>query len=388
MSVLARYSINILLWQPVDFRKFAENILIMKIILITALLVSGVAFSRDKVARTNDKLTSSNDKVFLPNDKLIGRWESRPSEKGAVTTVVFRADNSFDGYVNNKPFVNGTYTLNDSIFTMVDNGCNGVRGTYTIHFFSNGDSMRLECLQDSCAERCAGASRIILGRKKPADKVSLGKLLFFDPILSSDKTISCASCHKPGAAFADTAALSVGVHGRKGVRNTPSAMNLSLQSDFFWDGRAKSLEEQALGPIANPVEMDLPIEVALGRLGNNAKYRQYFMEVFNAVPSRANLGAAIAAYERSLETNNSPFDNWRLSGNEKIVPDAVKRGFVVFNNKGKCVRCHFGADFTTHEFRNIGLFDGKKLKDSGRGHCPDMKWSWGSSRCLVFGMWR
>src|SRR6187402_2081610 len=100
----------------------------------------------------------------------------------------------------------------------------------------------------------------------PKDKVALGKLLFFDTVLSSDKSISCASCHKPRHAFADTSAVSSGVHGRKGVRNTPSAMNVDQQPHFFWDGRARTLEEQALIPIANPMEMDLPLDSAVARL--------------------------------------------------------------------------------------------------------------------------
>ncbi|HEY6900627.1 MAG TPA: cytochrome c peroxidase, partial [Puia sp.] len=299
------------------------------------------------------------------NDRLTGKWESL-SVNGNVTSVVFFPDHTFDGYVNDKPFTNGEYTLSDSIFTLVDNGCNGVRGTYRIMFFSNDDSIRLQVIQDSCTERGKGISQLVLGRKKPMDKVGLGKLLFFDPILSQTKTVSCASCHQPEHAFADTTAVSVGIYGRKGVRNTPSAMNLSLQPVFFWDGRAKTLEEQALAPIENQVEMGLPMEQALARLKQEGKYRQYFWEVFKSEPTRAGLGAAIAAYERSLETNNSPFDNWRVSRDSTVVSASVRRGFDVFNKKGKCVNCHFGADFTTHEFRNIGLFDGKALNDSGK----------------------
>ena len=204
-----------------------------------------------------------------------------------------------------------------------------------------------------------------LAPDEPGDKVELGRQLFFDPILSKDKTISCASCHKPAFAFADTMAFSRGVHGRLGARNTPSAMNLSLQSVFFWDGRAGSLEEQALAPIENPVEMDLPIDQALHRL-QRSRYRKYFKRLFNREVTRADLGAAIAAYERSLETSNSPFDNWKFLADARAVSDSVKRGFVVFNTKGKCIKCHFGGDFTQGEFKNIGLFDGKILHDSGR----------------------
>lgn len=203
-------------------------------------------------------------------------------------------------------------------------------------------------------------------REGPADKAALGEMLFFDSILSRDRTISCASCHKPAFAFADTLAVSLGVKGRAGVRNTPSAMNLSLQRTFFWDGRAQSLEEQALAPIANPDEMDLPVKEAVQRLKTDAKYNLYFRKIFGSEPDSTNLAIAIATFERTLETSNSAFDNWKFSDDPNAVSDAVKRGFTVFNEKGKCIKCHFGADFTANEFRNIGLFNGKELNDSGR----------------------
>jgi cytochrome c peroxidase len=201
--------------------------------------------------------------------------------------------------------------------------------------------------------------------KEPSDKAELGELLFFDSILSKDRTVSCASCHRPAYAFADTSAVSIGVKGRKGVRNTPTAMNVLLHQTFFWDGRAKSLEEQALAPIENPVEMNLPLDQAIARLKKNKKYSAYFKKIFGTEPTRENLGAAIAAFERTLETSDSPFDNWKFSDDPNAVSEEVKRGFVLFNGKGKCVLCHFGADLTANEFRNIGLFDGKQLNDSG-----------------------
>ncbi|NII28989.1 cytochrome-c peroxidase [Pseudoflavitalea sp. X16] len=201
---------------------------------------------------------------------------------------------------------------------------------------------------------------------EPRTKAALGKLLFFDPILSDDRTISCASCHIPEKAFADTLPVSLGVHNRKGTRNTPSAMNVAGQRSLFWDGRAATLEAQALAPIENPSEMNLPIEVALVRLKKNKRYRQYFRSLYNSEPSRHSLADAMAAFERTLETSDSPFDNWKFTGDSNAVSAGVKRGFDIFNTKGKCVKCHFGADFTTHEFRNIGLFNGKHLNDSGR----------------------
>ena len=201
---------------------------------------------------------------------------------------------------------------------------------------------------------------------EPVSKAELGKLLFFDPILSSDSSVSCASCHKPQFAFADTSATSLGVGGTRGSRNTPSAMNVALQRNFFWDGRAGTLEEQALAPIENPVEMNLPVDKALQRLIENKNYQTYFRKIFNSDPDRSNLADALAAFERTLETNESPFDKWKFFQDQHAVSDAVKRGFIVFNKKGKCIQCHFGANLALNEFRNIGLFNGRELNDSGR----------------------
>ena len=201
---------------------------------------------------------------------------------------------------------------------------------------------------------------------EPTTKAELGKLLFFDPILSSDSTISCASCHRPDFAFADTSAVSIGVGGAKGNRNTPSAMNVLLQRTFFWDGRAGSLEEQALKPIENPIEMNLPLDKAVARLRQSKTYNAWFKKIFNTEPTAANLATAIAAFERTLETSDSPFDDWKYSDKPDAVSEAAKRGFNVFNTKGKCSQCHFGADFASPEFRNIGTFNGKDFNDSGR----------------------
>jgi cytochrome c peroxidase len=201
---------------------------------------------------------------------------------------------------------------------------------------------------------------------EPATKADLGKLLFFDPVLSKDSTISCGSCHLPTHAFADTTAVSMGVGGSKGARNTPSAMNVLLQRAFFWDGRAKTLEEQALKPIENPVEMNLPISVAVQRLQQSRTYSAYFKKIFNSEPTAQHLATALAAFERTLETSHSPFDDWKFRNKPDAVSDAAKRGFEIFNTKGKCIQCHFGSNLALNEFRNIGLFDGKKLNDSGR----------------------
>ena len=112
--------------------------------------------------------------------------------------------------------------------------------------------------------------------------------------------------------------------------------------------------------------MDLSIDSAVSRLKQSKFYNDLFHEVYNTAPSVQNLAAAIAAFERTLETSDSPFDNWKFSGDSNAVSASVKRGFELFNTKGKCIQCHFGADLTANEFRNIGLFNGLNLNDSGR----------------------
>lgn len=204
-------------------------------------------------------------------------------------------------------------------------------------------------------------------RNEPKTAAELGRKLFFDPILSKTKKISCASCHKEEFAFSDTSAVSLGVRNQKGVRNTPSAMNMKLQVAFFWDGRANTLEKQALMPIENPIEMDLPIKTAVWRLNHDRAYIRAFQAVFREAPNQHNLAKALAEFERTLETSDSPLDDWLLNDNESAVSASAKRGYALFNGKkAKCVQCHFGADFNNAEFRSIGLYDGNMLRDSGR----------------------
>jgi cytochrome c peroxidase len=200
----------------------------------------------------------------------------------------------------------------------------------------------------------------------PTDEIALGRQLFFDPILSSTRQISCSSCHRPETAFADTGAVSLGVFNRQGKRNTPSVMNLSDAAFFFWDGRVKTIEQQALIPIANPDEMNLPVDSAVARLRADVVYRNAFDKIYKQLPSAASLARALAAFELSLETGDTPFDDWKTNDDPRAVSESVKRGFVLFNGKANCVKCHFGRDFSNAEFRNIGLFNGKNLSDSGR----------------------
>ena len=211
----------------------------------------------------------------------------------------------------------------------------------------------------------------LLGNKNPENttlpnsREELGRQLFFDPILSVDKSLSCSSCHKPEFAFADTLPFSKGVNGNFTKRNTPSAMNVAYREAYFWDGRVATLEEQALFPIENPVEMNLKIEEALKRLNADENYKTAFKKIYNAEVDKKNLGDALAAYERTLETSGTPFDRF-AKGDSTAISESAKRGQLVFNFKGKCFDCHFGPDFTGDEYRNIGLFNGKELNDAGR----------------------
>lgn len=200
-----------------------------------------------------------------------------------------------------------------------------------------------------------------------ATDLELGERLFFDPILSRDSTVSCASCHKPEFAFADNVALSSGIHGLKGERNTPSVMNQKDRNFYFWDGRAETLEEQALGPMENHNEMDLPLTLIIPRLKRSEVYKTAFKNVYGKEPSSAVLASAIAAYEATLETSDSPFDNYMKGTDTTLFSESAKRGLSIFNTKGKCFDCHFGIDFTGGDrFKNIGLYNGENLNDKGR----------------------
>jgi cytochrome c peroxidase len=200
-------------------------------------------------------------------------------------------------------------------------------------------------------------------KEAPITKEKLGQILFFDPILSEDRSVSCASCHKPEFAFSDTIRFSKGVAGRVGKRNAPSVMNMGARESFFWDGRAASLEEQALVPIEDKNEMNLPVQTAVRRLNENSKYRRLFYEVFKEKPNAKNLGMALAAFERTLETSNTPNDHWMNDEPGGMNAQQV-RGREVFREKGKCFDCHFTPDFTGDEFRSIGLFNGGRFNDS------------------------
>ncbi|HEY3741072.1 MAG TPA: cytochrome c peroxidase [Bryobacteraceae bacterium] len=185
----------------------------------------------------------------------------------------------------------------------------------------------------------------------------LGRTLFFDPRLSATRNISCATCHNPGFAWSDGLPKAVGHRNAQGSRHTPTLMNLAWAELLFWDGRAASLEDQALGPIASPLEMNRSPEQLAGELACNAEYRTLFAKAYPGEAISPKLIArAIATFERSLVSGISPFDRW-VAGDESAIGEEAKRGFDLFNSKGRCANCHPHWNFTDDGFHDIGLPD-------------------------------
>ncbi len=195
-----------------------------------------------------------------------------------------------------------------------------------------------------------------------AETIALGRRLYYDPILSLDYTVSCATCHSPEHGFADPNPVSEGVGKKTGTRHSPSVLNSAYSAVQFWDGRSPSLENQAEGPVQNPVEMANTLTVVEQRLNGDPGYRQAFAKAWGARPITYEMvEKSIASFERTVISANSPFDRWKYGRDEKAVSDAVKRGFIVFTakDKGNCAECHtIGAKdalFTDNEFHNIGV---------------------------------
>ncbi len=198
----------------------------------------------------------------------------------------------------------------------------------------------------------------------PKSEAELGKVLFFDPLLSGNKTISCASCHKEQFGFADNVAFSFGIDSILTTRNTPTVKNVLARNKYFWDGRATTLEEQALKPIENPDEMNLSLEIAYERLNNSSFYKKAFKNIYRRKANQTTLASALAAYERTLESTFTAWDRFS-EGDENAISESAKRGRFIFMEEANCFECHFGPDFTVDEMVNIGTYNGKDLNDKG-----------------------
>lgn len=196
-------------------------------------------------------------------------------------------------------------------------------------------------------------------------RVELGRLLFFDPILSRDSSISCASCHKPELFFTDGLAISEGIEQRIGFRNTPSIANLAYAPYIFSDGGTNNLELQVLAPIEDHAEMDFNIVDVAERLKSIEKYRELSFATFEKEPDPFVITRAIAAFERTLLSGNSPYDKFTFQGNEAALSLSQQRGMnLFFGDKAKCGTCHSGHLFTNYAFENIGLY--LNYEDIGR----------------------
>ena len=195
-----------------------------------------------------------------------------------------------------------------------------------------------------------------------SEKVALGEKLFFDGRLSIDGTVACSTCHDPALAFTDGRAVSIGVKGRSGQRNSPTILNALYNSAQFWDGRVKTLEEQAGLPVTNPSEMGQPsLDAAVAKIGVLPEYEQAFRRVFGRKINGTDLVRAIASYERTQFSFDSPFDHF-MAGGKTAISDSAKRGWDLFNSKGRCNKCHALSEdrrdptfFIDKDFHNIGI---------------------------------
>lgn len=198
-------------------------------------------------------------------------------------------------------------------------------------------------------------------------KKELGKMLFFDPRLSKSKQISCASCHDPELAWGDGRTISYGHNRQTGKRNSPSLLNIGYHSVFFWDGRAVSLENQALGPITDPVEMAATETISIKNIKKIKGYKPYFREAFGDEKiTIERILKAIATYERTITSKKSKFDSF-IEGKSDIFTDEEVIGLHLFRTKARCINCHNTPLFSNQKFHNVGLsYYGRTFEDLGK----------------------
>jgi cytochrome c peroxidase len=214
----------------------------------------------------------------------------------------------------------------------------------------------------------AGAAYVPENNPLSARKVELGRNLYFDPRLSKERNISCATCHDPDKGFSDARSVSIGIGGQAGGRNAPTVMNRLFSQEQFWDGRAADLEEQALGPVQNPIEMGHTLPAMVANLQAIQGYGPEFEAAFGSpgvTPER--VGQAIASYERTVLAGNAPYDRYQ-AGDRAAMSEAAVRGMGMFNDaqKGNCVTCHAGFNFTDESYHNLGVGMDKPIPDLGR----------------------
>ncbi|WP_019153427.1 cytochrome-c peroxidase [Robertmurraya massiliosenegalensis] len=191
------------------------------------------------------------------------------------------------------------------------------------------------------------------------EKIALGQMLYFDERLSGNNKLSCASCHAPGAGYGDGLATFIGFEGFAGHRNSPTIINSAYYKENFWDGRAGSLEEQALGPIQAEGEMNQNLDELIEEL-NQTGYVDEFNKVFNDQITADNIAKAIASFERTIVVKDTAFDKY-LAGDDDAISEEAKEGMKLFTGKASCISCHAGPMLSDHNYHNLGM-DG----DDGR----------------------
>jgi len=197
-------------------------------------------------------------------------------------------------------------------------------------------------------------------------KIRLGAQLYFDTRLSADNTVSCASCHVPELGWANHGATDTGIKGQVGGRNSGTVLDAGYMRFQFWDGRAGSLEEQALGPIQNPIEMGETLENVVKKLNTIPGYTEQFQNVFGTNVTADGVSKAIATFERTVVSGPSPYDHY-LMGDHSAMSKAAVRGMEIFNGKGHCSPCHSGPAFSDQGFHNLGVgYANGKYADEGR----------------------
>ena len=199
------------------------------------------------------------------------------------------------------------------------------------------------------------------------EKIELGRAIFFDKRMSKDNTIACASCHMAKKGFADGMPVSTGIKGLKGGRSAPVSFNRVYSKAQFWDGRAATLEDQSIGPFANPIEHGFANhDEMVAKMKKMPGYRKLFQEVFGGEITIQDVGRAVASFQRTVLSGNSAVDKYDIGGDQNALSDPAKRGLELFRGKARCTRCHSGFNFTDEKFHNLGIgWDDNKV-DLGR----------------------
>lgn len=262
-----------------------------------------------------------------------------------------------------------TYFLLLSILSLIGSGC---QEDSTSGHFSKAGEFELQVPEGFPQPAIPDDNQLTYAR------VELGKKLFYDKSLSLDSTISCASCHFPEKAFTDPRPVSIGVDGKKGIRNSISLANVTYQNEFFRDGGAHTIEMQVAAPLEDTNEMATGILALIERLESNETYQKMAQEAYGRKMDAFVLTRAIGAFQRTLISGNSPYDQY-INGDSTALNPSEKRGMkLFFGDKTKCAECHSGFMLTDFTYRNIGLY--KSYKDTGRARITTLSQDVGKFR--------